>query len=123
MTGTDFINCYYLLTISVFYYIAAHVKHHSLAVIKINVMDGYLVWITLQFNICVCVCRSGGACTEHRDGLSGLVLPSKRPQRQQHPALSVYIQTIQPQWSVSLSFILQPYCHPSDGTSLVFLTL
>lgn len=77
--------------------------------------------ISLQFNLCVCLFRSGGACTEHRDRLSGLVFPSERPQRQQHPALSVYIQTIQPQWSVSLSpsFILQPYCHPSLRRDLI----
>lgn len=62
---------------------------------------------TLQC-VFVCVFRSGGACTEHRDGLSGLVFPSERPERQQHPALSVHIQTIQPEWSVSLSVFYSP---------------
>lgn len=53
--------------------------------------------------------RSRGACSEHRDGPAGLVLPTELRQRQHHPALSFHDQTVQSKRSAALT---QPRRHP-----------
>lgn len=50
--------------------------------------------------------RPRGACSKHRDGSAGLVLPTELCQRQHHPTFSLHNQTVQSQWSAALTLPL-----------------